>query len=160
MLDAGEKALGPEHPDTAMSLNNLAFLHRAHGDFPAARPLYERALAIREKVLGPEHPDTATSLNNLASLHQARGDLPAARPLLERALCIYEKTFGPEHPDTAMSLNNLGPARQSASSSSSSRSGMRGCHSPGSGRITLNNRPFDFFDCFSKTGTSRAPWPS
>jgi hypothetical protein len=31
-----------------------------------ARPLYERALAIREKVPGPEHPDTAASLNNLA----------------------------------------------------------------------------------------------
>ena len=27
------------------------------------------------------------------------------------------------------------------------------------GRIT-QHRPFDFFDCFSKTGTSRAPWPS
>ena len=35
----------------------------------------------------------------------------------------------------------LRPARQSASSSSSSRSGMRGCHSPGSGRIT-QHRPF------------------
>ncbi len=31
------------------------------GDRKAARPYYERALAVREKVLGPEHPDTATS---------------------------------------------------------------------------------------------------
>ena len=52
--------------------------------YPAARPLYERALAIREKALGPEHPDTATSLDHLASLLQAQGDLNGARPLVER----------------------------------------------------------------------------
>ena len=53
-----EKVLGAEHPDTATSLNNLASLHQARGDLPAARPLIERALCICEKVLGPEHPDT------------------------------------------------------------------------------------------------------
>ena len=102
-----EKALGPEHPDTATSLNNLAVLLQDQGDLAAARPLFERALAIREKALGPEHPDTATSLNNLAVLLQDQGDLAAARPLYERALAIREKALGPEHPDTATSLNNL-----------------------------------------------------
>jgi tetratricopeptide (TPR) repeat protein len=61
-----EKQLGPDHPDTATSLNNLAGLLQAQGDFGGARPLYERALAIREKQLGPDHPATAASLNNLA----------------------------------------------------------------------------------------------
>ena len=102
-----EKVLGPEHPDTAMSLNNLAVLLQDQGDLAGARPLFERALAIREKVLGPEHPDTATSLNNLAGLLQDQGDLAGARPLFERALAIREKVLGPEHPDTATSLNNL-----------------------------------------------------
>ena len=103
-----EKVLGPEHPDTAISLNNLAYLLQAQGDLVAARPLYERALAIREKVLDSEHPETAISLNNLAYLLQAQGDLAAARPLYERALAIREKVLGPEHPVTATSLNNLG----------------------------------------------------
>ncbi|MGO9740479.1 MAG: tetratricopeptide repeat protein, partial [Roseiarcus sp.] len=102
-----EKALGPEHPDTATSLNNLALLLRAQGDLAGARPLFERALAIREKALGREHPATATSLNNLAELLRTQGDLAGARPLCERALAIYEKALGPEHPDTAQSLNNL-----------------------------------------------------
>ena len=61
-----EKALGAEHADTAVSLNNLGYLLKAQGDYAGARPLYERALAIREKALGAEHPDTAKSLNNLA----------------------------------------------------------------------------------------------
>ena len=102
-----EKALGPEHPDTAVSLNNLASLLKAQGDLAAARPLYERALAICEKALGPEHPSTATSLANLALLLQAQVDLAAARPLYERALAIREKALGPEHPGTASNLNNL-----------------------------------------------------
>ena len=57
-----EKALGPEHPDTATNLNSLALLLQAQGDLAGARPLCERALAIREKALGPKHPDTATSV--------------------------------------------------------------------------------------------------
>ncbi len=96
-----EKALGPEHSETAASLNNLGILLWDQGDLAGARPLYERALAIHQKALGPEHPLTATSLNNLASLLQAQGDLTGARPLLERALAIGEKALGPEHPDTA-----------------------------------------------------------
>jgi tetratricopeptide (TPR) repeat protein len=102
-----EKVLGPEHPYTAMSLNNLAILLENHGDLAGSRPLKERALAIYEKVLGPEHPYTARSLNNLAFLLKAQGDLAGSRPLYERALAIFEKALGPEHPDTATSIDNL-----------------------------------------------------
>jgi len=101
------KVLGPEHPDTAISLNNLANVLRAQDDLAEARPLSERALAISEKVLGPEHPDTAISLTNLANLLWSQGDLVGARPLYERALAIREKAFGPEHSDTATCLNSL-----------------------------------------------------
>ena len=45
VLTIQEKVLGPEYPDTATSLNNLADLLRAQGDLAGARPLYERALA-------------------------------------------------------------------------------------------------------------------
>ncbi len=102
-----EEARGPEHPDTATSLNNLARLLYDQGDYAGARPLYERTLAIWEKARGPEHPDTARSLSNLASLLSAQGDYAGARPLLERALAIWEKELGPEHPVTATGVNNL-----------------------------------------------------
>ena len=46
-----EKALGPEHPDVTLSLNNLALLHRDQGNYAEAAPLYRRSLAIWEKVL-------------------------------------------------------------------------------------------------------------
>ena len=106
-LAINEKALGPEHPQTALALNNLAHLLQDQGDLAGARTLHERALAIRERTLGPDHPDTAESLNNLALLLQDQGDLAAARPLFERALAIYQKALGPEHPSTATGCNNL-----------------------------------------------------
>ncbi len=84
-----------------------AYRYAALGAYAQARPLLERALAIREKALGPEHPDTVTSLNNFALMLRDQGDLAGARPLVERALAIREKALGPEHPDTATSLNNF-----------------------------------------------------
>jgi len=75
--------------------------------YEQAKPLYERALAIREKVFGKEHPSVATSLNNLAGLSYSQGNYEQAKPLYERALAISEKVFGKEHPDVATSLNNL-----------------------------------------------------
>jgi tetratricopeptide (TPR) repeat protein len=102
-----EKVLGPEHPETVRSLNNLALLLRDQGDYAGARPLHERALTIGEKVLGPEHEHTASNLNNLAILLHDQGDFVRARPLHERALAIREKVLGPEHPLTARSLHNL-----------------------------------------------------
>jgi CHAT domain-containing protein len=91
----------------ATSLNNLALLYRAQGNYEAAEPLFQRSLRIRETALGPEHPDVATSLNNLALLYRAQGNYEAAEPLFQRALRIYETALGPEHPDVATSLNNL-----------------------------------------------------
>jgi tetratricopeptide (TPR) repeat protein len=102
-----ERVLGPTHPDTATSFNDLASLYRRQGKYELAEPLYQRALDIRERVLGPEHPDTAASLNSLALLYYNRGGYEQAEPLYLRAITIGEKTLGLEHPDLATWLNNL-----------------------------------------------------
>jgi CHAT domain-containing protein/Flp pilus assembly protein TadD len=102
-----QKVLGPEHADTATSLNNLGSLYWAMDNYAKAEPLYQEALRIRQKALGPEHPDTATSLNDLALLYRKMGGYAKAEPLYQEALRIRRKALGPEHPDTATSLNNL-----------------------------------------------------
>ena len=106
-LAIGEKALGPNHPDVAKSLNNLALLLQAQGNYRDAEPLYRRALAIDEKALDPNHPNVASHLNNLALLLKAQGNYRDAEPLYRRAIAIGEKTLGPNHPNVAKSLNNL-----------------------------------------------------
>ena len=72
-LQLAEQTFGPDHPNVATSLNNLAELNRVQGQYAQAEPLYKRSLAIREKALGPDPPDVATSLNNLAELYRAQG---------------------------------------------------------------------------------------
>ena len=106
-LAVWEKALGPDHPDVARALHNVARLYLARAAYAEAEPLCERALAIVEKALGPDHPDVALALNNLAELYSDQGAYERAKPLLERALDIWEKTLGPNHPDVAAALNNL-----------------------------------------------------
>ena len=85
-LEASERVLGAEHPDTLGSVNNLAGLLSRKGDYAGAQPLYERALEARERVLGAEHPQTLGSVNNLAYLLSRKGDYAGAQPLYERAL--------------------------------------------------------------------------
>jgi Tfp pilus assembly protein PilF len=49
-----EQVSGPEHPDTAGSLNNLGYLLRAQGDLAVAKLYYERALQIFRSRLGQD----------------------------------------------------------------------------------------------------------
>jgi hypothetical protein len=76
-----ERVFGPEHTNTATSLDLLGHLLVTKGDLASARPLYERSVAIRERVCGPEHGDTAHSLCSLGLLLHQQGDLANARRL-------------------------------------------------------------------------------
>jgi tetratricopeptide (TPR) repeat protein len=57
------KQLGPDHPDVAMSYNNIAFVYKAKKDLPKAKEYWEKAYAICLKNLGPNHPDTKAELD-------------------------------------------------------------------------------------------------
>jgi tetratricopeptide (TPR) repeat protein len=107
-LQARERKLGPEHPDTLVSVNNLAAFLYAKGDYDGAAPLFRQSLEARERKLGPEHPDTLIGVSWLGYVLQAKGDLAAAEPLLIRAAHGNEKKLGPEHPYTTLSVCNLG----------------------------------------------------
>ncbi|MCP9826461.1 CHAT domain-containing protein, partial [Synechococcus sp. EJ6-Ellesmere] len=80
-----ENALGPDHADTATSLNDLAVLYFSQGAYAKAEPLLLHALANNEKARGPNHPSTATSLNNLAFLYFNQGAYAKAEPIWRRA---------------------------------------------------------------------------
>jgi tetratricopeptide (TPR) repeat protein len=102
-----EMELGPENPEVAISLNNLAVLYKDQGYYAKAEGLYKRALAIDEKALGPDDESVATTLNNLARLWHAQGQYAKAEPLYERAVAIWKKALGPENAKVAAGFNNL-----------------------------------------------------
>src|SRR6266516_4006866 len=102
-----EQARGPEHPQVAHSLVNLATLYEEQGKYTAAEPLYQRALHIHEQKLGPKHPQTAHSLVNLATLYREQRRYTEAEAFYQRALQIWEQAQGAEHPDGAYALQDL-----------------------------------------------------
>jgi len=77
--------------DVAWSLNGLAELYRAEGQYAKAEPLFQRALAILEKALGPDHPNVAICLENYALCLRAMDRSGEATPLEARAKTIREK---------------------------------------------------------------------
>jgi tetratricopeptide (TPR) repeat protein len=68
-----EAAYGPDHPEVATRLSNLAVILRDLGQPAGARPLAERALAIDEAAYGPDHPTVATLRANLAVITRELG---------------------------------------------------------------------------------------
>jgi CHAT domain-containing protein/tetratricopeptide (TPR) repeat protein len=102
-----EQRLGPDHPDTAASLNALGGLYKVQARYADAEPLFRKSLAINEKAFGSDHQNVAQSLTYLAQLYEAQGRYADAEPLYKRSLAIYEKTHGPDHPYVATLLNSL-----------------------------------------------------
>ena len=106
-IDVREALLGPDHPDVARSVNNLANLLSESGDYVDARPLYERVVRIQEATLKPDDPYLAKTYNNLANLISDMGDYIGSFPLYERALAIKEKAHGPGDPQLISTLLGL-----------------------------------------------------
>src|SRR5262249_49567760 len=99
--------LGPDHPATLASMNNLANCYAALGLNAEALKLQEETLALRKAKLGPDHPETLISMNNLAHTYAAVGRHTDALELRERTLELRRAKLGPEDPDTLMSMYNL-----------------------------------------------------
>jgi eukaryotic-like serine/threonine-protein kinase len=109
-----QTTLGPEHPDTLRSMNQLGAAYVNAGKLDLARPLLEETLKLRRSTLGPEHLDTLQSLNNLAAMHHHAGNHDLVVPFLEEILKLVKAKLGPVHPDTLRSMNNLAEAYRNA----------------------------------------------
>lgn len=106
-LTYAEQTLGPEHPQTLASLNNLAALYQDQDRYREAEPLLQRALAARSRVMGADHPTTRQSAADLAVLYSGQGRYAEAEPLLQQMVAADQQRLGPDHLSTLMSLNTL-----------------------------------------------------
>ena len=97
-LKQRESKLGPDHPDTLTSRNNLAAAYLAAGRTAEAITLHEATLKLRESKLGPDHPDTLTSRNNLAAAYLAAGRTDEAIKMHEATLKLTGVEARPRPP--------------------------------------------------------------
>jgi TonB family protein len=101
-----EKSLGAEHFSTRASLNNLAQVYIAKGDYGEALKILQRLLPIYEKVLKPGSAEVFKALEQIAvlSLRERRpGD---AEKAYKRNLELREAA-GADSPQTAHALSLL-----------------------------------------------------
>jgi hypothetical protein len=106
VLNGVRRVLGEEHPNTLISIGNLALTLEAEGDLSGARALQEQVLKVSRRVLGEEHPDALTAMSNLALTLRAQGD-HRAREVQEQVLKVSRRVLGEEHPDTLAAMGNL-----------------------------------------------------
>jgi len=97
-------ALGPEHPTTLASANNLAAVYERTGRLDEAEELQKTVLDAKRRVLGPNHPETLSSMHNLALINTARGHLDEAEALHTQVFETRRVELGRQHPKTLESL--------------------------------------------------------
>ena len=111
-LAFAEAAHGPEHAAVAQACATLAAVLRSQGHADAARPLYERALAVRVALHGDEHGEVATAHSNLGNCFDDLGRFADAQAAHETALRIEHAAAVPQPRALAAFHNNLGTVLQ------------------------------------------------
>ena len=106
-VDMLTDALGPDHPHTLTTRNNLATAHHAAGHLSTAIDMHQDLLADRTRVLGPEHPDTLVTRGDLAVTYRDVGNIRKALDMHQALLADRTRVLGPEHPDTLVTRSNL-----------------------------------------------------
>lgn len=72
-MEIKERALGPGHPDTAASLNNLVALLLKKADYDGAEPAFAQFLRGLENLHGADHPATMEIRSILEQVRQLTG---------------------------------------------------------------------------------------
>ncbi|MGA2297176.1 MAG: CHAT domain-containing tetratricopeptide repeat protein [FCB group bacterium] len=96
-----------DHPNLAMSINNMAAFYEVRGRFAETEPLLKEALEMNRRLFKGDHPDLATSINNMASFYNDWGRYAEAEPLYKEALEMRKHLFKGDHPDLASSINHM-----------------------------------------------------
>jgi tetratricopeptide (TPR) repeat protein len=104
------EVLGAHHPDTLVSMHNLASAYLEAGRIDQAVKLQEETLGLMQARLGLDHPDTMQTLDSLGSAYYRAGRAEDSAAFHAKALELRRSKLGPDHPDTLLSMSNLAGA--------------------------------------------------
>lgn len=106
-LKAASQMYGPDHTQTAISMNNLAAIYQGQGRLPEAEELYKQAMTIWEKSVGKNSYEVASCMNNLADVYSAQQKYKDSENLFKSAFSILENLYGKEHPNLIAVMENM-----------------------------------------------------
>ena len=106
VLATAEAVLPRAHPLHVAGARALGRVLAERGDYDAAVPLHEQAIALCET--GRATLELADSLHELANVHFYAGRYDDSESFNKRALAIYRQVLGPSHPSVGDTLINLG----------------------------------------------------
>ena len=107
VMQTWKRVLGNEHPDTLISMHNLAFTYDKQGRWKEAEELRVQVMQNRKKELGNEHFRTLISMANLALTYRNQGRWKEAEELQVQVMQKMKRELGDEHPHTLTSMNYL-----------------------------------------------------
>ncbi|WP_412061765.1 protein kinase domain-containing protein [Rubrivirga sp. IMCC45206] len=106
-----ERELAAQPEVQAAVLHTIAQAYRGLGRDDRARPLFERAVALRRRALGDDHPETLRALFDLGTLYETAGETDAAAAAFEQVLARRRARLGDTHPELIQPLYHLGLIR-------------------------------------------------
>src|SRR5260370_42169013 len=75
VLEKRKELWGEDHPDTLLSMGNLASTYRNQGRLKDAEVLEVAVMEKRKELLGEDHPDTLRNMGNLESIYRNQKDV-------------------------------------------------------------------------------------
>jgi len=141
------RELGPDHPHTLRSMNNLAISYAALGRHADALKLNEETLALSKAKHGPDHPGTLAGMNILAAIYLAAGRRGEALSLLEAAapkdtesfltLAAVQAWFGEDDVYAATRKRFLASARETKDMATARQATLAGALRPSTDQAEL-----------------------
>ncbi|KAJ7721639.1 P-loop containing nucleoside triphosphate hydrolase protein [Mycena metata] len=107
VLEKRKQLLGDSHPDTLLSMGNLASLYSALGEHQKAKELKVIVLEKRKQVMGENHPHTLHTMGNLAISYSDLGEHQRAKELEVIVLEKQKQLLGENHPHTLHTMRSL-----------------------------------------------------
>ena len=97
VIEIRKEKLGADHPDTLISMANLAAIYSQQGRQDEAEELELQVMEIQKEKLGADHPSTLMSMANLAVIYCQQGRLDEAEKLTVQVMEIQGR-LGADHP--------------------------------------------------------------
>ena len=98
---------GPEHPDTLVSMTELASSYANLNRPTEALKMREEVLEVQKRMLPRNHHDTLVSMHNLASSYSETNRRAEALKLFEEVLEIQRRVLPKDDPTTIAVMHNL-----------------------------------------------------